>query len=100
MDAEDRTFMRELLRRHEKATDAMIRRSDAMIERSDAALRRSDTYFEAMIRRFDEGTDRLREHGRQMEEDHREFVTEMRAQRAALFRILDPLDEGPASAGA
>jgi hypothetical protein len=38
MDADDRAFMRELLLRHEKATDAMIRR-------------------------LDEGTERLREHG-------------------------------------
>ena len=73
MDADDRVFMRELLLRHEKATDAMIRR-------------------------LDEGTERLREHGRQMEEDHREFVEELRAQRTALFRILERLGEGPARA--
>ncbi len=30
----------------------------------------------------------------------REFVAEMRAQRQALFRILDRLDGGSASAGA
>jgi hypothetical protein len=75
MDPDDRVFMREPLRRHEKATDAMIRR-------------------------LDEGTERLREHGRQMEEGHREFVEEMRAQRTALVRILDRLDGGPAGAGA
>ena len=33
MDPDDRVLMRELLRRHEKATDAMIGRSDAMIRR-------------------------------------------------------------------
>jgi hypothetical protein len=75
MDAEDREFMRELLRRHEKATDAMVRR-------------------------LDEGTVALRQHASQMEADHREFIEELRAQRAAAFRILDRLDEGPAGAGA
>jgi hypothetical protein len=86
MDPDDRTFMRELLQRHDKATDAMIRRHDA-----NSA---------AMIRRLDAGTEQLREHGRAMREDHREFVAEMRSQRAALFRILDRLDGGPAGAGA
>ena len=73
MDADDRVFMRERLLRHGKAMDAVIRR-------------------------LDEGTERLREHGRQMEEDHREFVEELRAQRTALFRILERLGEGPARA--
>ena len=35
-----------------------------------------------------------------MREDHRQFVEEMKAQRMALFRILDRLDEGGAGAGA
>ena len=33
-------------------------------------------------------------------EDHREFLEEVRAERAAVFRILDRLDEGGAGAGA
>jgi hypothetical protein len=93
VDPEDRDFMRELLLRHEKATDAMIRRLDEN------------------TRRLDENTRRLNENTRQMREDHalfvrrveegtREFVAEMRAQRAALFRILDRLDGGGATAGA
>jgi hypothetical protein len=53
-----------------------------------------------MIRGLDEGTERLRGHGREMREDHRVFVEEMRAQRAALSRILDRLHEGPTGAGA
>jgi hypothetical protein len=93
MDEDDRAFMHELLRRHEKATDAMIARHDAGF---DEVIKRSD----AVIRRLDEGTERLRQFGREMQEDHREFVEGMRAQRAALFRILDRLDEGPAGAGA
>jgi|Tabmets5t2r1_1033131.scaffolds.fasta_scaffold19340_3 hypothetical protein len=86
MDADDRAFMHELLRRHEKATDAMIARHDAN--------------FEAMIRRFNAGTVQLREHTRELREDHRGFVDEMRAQRMALFRILDRRDQGGAGAGA
>lgn len=82
MDADDRTFMHELLRRHEKATDAMIARFDATTER------------------FNAGTEQLKEHTREMREDHREFLEEVRAQRAAVFRILDRLDEGGAGAGA
>jgi hypothetical protein len=82
MDAEDREFMRELLRCHEKSSDAMI------------------AGFERVLRRFDAETERVRKHTRQMEEDHREFVAQLRAQRAALFRVLDRLDEGPAGAGA
>jgi hypothetical protein len=82
MDADDRAFMHELLRRHEKATDSMI------------------TGFDAMIKRFDAGTEQLKEHTREMREDHREFLEEVRAQRAAVFRILDRHDEGGAGAGA
>ena len=37
---------------------------------------------------------------RKMAEDHREFIEELRAQRAAAFRSLDRLDEGPAGPGA
>ena len=82
MGADDRVFMRELLRRHEKASEAMI------------------AGFDQMLRRFDAETQLLRRHTRQMEADHREFIEELRAQRAAAFRILDRLDEGPAGAGA
>jgi hypothetical protein len=35
-----------------------------------------------------------------MREQRREFVEEMRAQRAALFRMLDRFDEGGSAAGA
>ena len=50
MDADDRAFMRELLRRHEKATDAMI------------------AGFDAMIKRFDAGTELLKEQTREARE--------------------------------
>jgi hypothetical protein len=99
MDEDDRTFMRELLGRHEKATDAMIARYDAGF---DEMIKRHDAGFssDATIKRFNAGTEQLREHTREMREDHRGFVEEMRAQRMTLFRILDRLDEGGAGAGA
>jgi hypothetical protein len=90
MEPEDRLSMPELLLRHEKATDAMIARLDAGTEamrvRTRAIVREMDTSTTALSRRIDAGT--------------REFVAEMRAQRAALFRILDRLDGGGASTGA
>ena len=104
MDPEDREFMRQLLLRHEKATDAMIARLDegtARIREETAEIRQRT----AQIRQ--ETAEGIRE----MREDHaafiqrvhagtREFVAEMRAQRQALFRILDRLDSGGAGAGA
>ena len=44
--------------------------------------------------------DRIEENTRLLREHRREFVEEMRAQRAALFRILDRLDGGGEAAGA
>ena len=107
MDPDDREFMRELLLRHEKATDAMIARLDrgtAEIVARTAAIRRQVRDESAAIRRqTDEGIREMREdHAafiRRVDEGTREFVAEMRAQRQALFRVLDRLDGG-ASAGA
>jgi hypothetical protein len=65
---ENRTFMRELLLRHERVTNAMVRQLEA--------------------------------NTRAINEQRREFVDEMRAQRAALFRLLDRLDGGADPAGA
>ncbi len=78
--------MRELLLRHEKAADAMI-------DRFNALTRHLDAKTDAIIRRTDEVV-------AQMEAQRREFVDEMQAQRSALFRILDRLDEGGSTAGA
>jgi hypothetical protein len=78
VEPEYREFMRELVLRHEKATDAMIARLDAGTEeiriRIDQLKRTGDAQAEA-----------LRAHTR-------EFVAEMQAQRRALFRVLDRLD--------
>ncbi|HEX2414277.1 MAG TPA: hypothetical protein VHJ37_03575 [Thermoleophilaceae bacterium] len=72
---DNRAFMRKLLRRHEKATGAMVARLDA-------------------------GTRELEAHPERMNADHREFIQELRAERAAAFRSLDRLDDGGAAAGA
>jgi hypothetical protein len=78
MEPEDREFMRQLLLRHEKATDAMIARLDKGTE--EIGIR-----IEQLKRTGDAQAEALRAHTR-------EFVAEMRAQRQALFRVLDRLD--------
>jgi hypothetical protein len=70
--------MRQLLLRHEKATDAMIARLRADSEESR--------------RRAEEIRLRTVEAIREIRAHRREFVAEMRAQRQALFRVLDRLD--------
>jgi hypothetical protein len=96
MDANDRKFMRQLLRRHEKATDAMIARFNEMTARFSAMTAR----FEENTRRFAAHTDLFAAHTEAMRRDHREFWDEQRAQRQALLRMLDRLDRGPEGAGA
>jgi hypothetical protein len=78
MEPEDREFMRQLLLRHEKATDAMIARLD-----EGTAMLREET--RQIKRQGDAHTKALRAHTR-------EFVAEMRAQRQALLHVLDRLD--------
>jgi hypothetical protein len=78
MEPEDREFMRQLLLRHEKATDAMITRLKADAEESR--------------RRAEEIRLRTVEAIREIRAHRREFVAAMRAQRQALFRMLDRLD--------
>jgi hypothetical protein len=78
MEPEDREFMRQLLLRHEKATDAMIKRLEV-----GAAESRARTA--EILARTKANTEAIRAHTR-------EFVAEMQAQRQALFRVLDRLD--------
>jgi hypothetical protein len=82
----NRAFMRELLLRHEKATDTMITR-----------LREDTRELREHRKEFRQYRDEWREAVR---EERREFVAEMRAQREALFRMLDKLDGGGQAAGA
>jgi hypothetical protein len=85
MEPEDREFMRRLLLRHEKATDAMIKRLDEGTERIRAETQQIRIRTEQIKRSGDTHTEALRAHTR-------EFVAEMQAQRQALFRVLDRLD--------
>jgi hypothetical protein len=68
-EAEFRDFMREQTLRHERAMREVIRRTDEMVRRSDVQI---DTL--------------------------NDLVEESRAQRAALFAMIDRLGPGPASA--
>lgn len=85
MEPEDREFMRQLLLRHEKATDAMIARLKADTEESRRRAEESRRRAEEIRLRTVEAIREIRAH-------RREFVAEMRAQREALFRMLDRLD--------
>jgi hypothetical protein len=85
MEPEDREFMRELLLRHEKTTDAMIARLNRESEESRVRTERIRADIAKIRGRTDEVIVEMRA-------QRREFVDEMRAQRQALFRILDGLD--------
>jgi hypothetical protein len=85
MDPDDREFMRQLLLRHEKATDAMIARLDKGTEESGKRIEEIRIRIEELKRTGNAQADALRA-------QTREFVAEMRAQRQALFRVLDRLD--------
>jgi Serine acetyltransferase, N-terminal len=89
MEPEDREFMRELLLRHEKATDAMIARLDKESEESRVRSERIRAEIKEIRTRTDEWVAEMRA---EMRAHRREFVDEMRAQRQALFRVLDRLD--------
>ena len=68
-ESEFRDFMREQTLRHERVMREVIRRTDEMVRRSDVQI---DTL--------------------------NDLVEESRAQRAALFAMIDRLGPGPASA--
>ena len=102
-----KTFIREITRRHESATDAMIRRSDAPQARmkvhsdSQAAATREQTA------RLRDHTGALREVRTELREmrtepraDRRVVFEEMRAKRAALFAMSEVLEGGAPGAGA
>jgi hypothetical protein len=116
-----KTFIREITRRHEVATDAMIRRSDAtqaamklhfdaqaaatgaqaaVLNEQTEALREHRTVLNEQTLAMREITAALREFRGEVRNDMRELFEEMRAQRAALFVILDRLQGGGAEAGA
>jgi hypothetical protein len=116
-----KTFIREITRRHESATDAMIRRSDA----TQAAMK---VHFDSQAAATREQTARLRDHTGALREmrtglrgmrtglhevrtelremrtepraDRRVVFEEMRAKRAALFAMSEVLEGGDPGAGA
>jgi hypothetical protein len=85
MEPDDREFMRQLLLRHEKATDAMIASLNSGSEESRVRTERIRADIEQIRARTYELIEDMRAH-------RREFVEEMRFQRQALFRVLDRLD--------
>jgi hypothetical protein len=85
MEPEDREFMRQLLLRHEKASDAMIARLNQATEESRLRCEQIRADIAEVKRTGGAQAEALRAHTR-------EFVAEMRAQRHALFRVLDRLD--------
>jgi hypothetical protein len=88
-----RTFIREITRRHELATKEMIRRS----QEQSAELRGQ---FAAIRDDIRANTATLQELAGDIRVHRMEFVEEMRAQRAALFAVIDRLEgPGPATSG-
>lgn len=69
-ESELREFMREQSLRHESTMREVIKRTDEMVRRSDEMIRRSDVQIDTLV----------------------DLRDESRAQRAALFRVLDRLD--------
>jgi len=88
-----RTVIRETNLRHERFMRELSERQETVLGGVVTQLREQSTELRQHRRE-------LREHRKQMREGHREFVEESRAQRAALFRILDRLDGGDAPAAA
>jgi len=88
-----RTFIREITRRHELATKEMIRRS----QEQSAEMRGQ---FAAIRDDIRANTATLQELAGDIRMHRMEFVEEMRAQRAALFAVIDRLEgPGPATSG-
>jgi hypothetical protein len=85
MEPEEREFMRQLLLRHEKATDAMVARLNRESEESRVRTERIRADIAEIRARTEQFVKEMTAH-------RREFVDEMRAQRQALFRVLDRLD--------
>jgi hypothetical protein len=83
-----RTFIRELLLRFDRGMDAVYANLAAVREEQRAAREESRRYFEAI--RAEQKADR---------EKLDEILAEGHAGRQALFKVLDRLDEGPATAG-
>lgn len=76
-------FIREITLRHERAS-----------QQTDRWLQIADDRTQEMIRKGEEMTSELRDLREQMNSELRDLRAESRAQRAALFRMLDRLGPG------
>jgi ABC-type transporter Mla subunit MlaD len=92
MDPDDREFMGQLLLRHEKASDAMIARLNQATEESRLRTEQIRADIAEVKRTGGAQTEALGAQAEALRAHTREFVAEMRAQRQALFRVLDRLD--------
>jgi hypothetical protein len=89
-ESEDlRAFIRDLMARFDRGMDAVLARID------EEAARRAERERDS-IRRHEE----VRAHQEADRERLEDILAENRAQRAALWRILDRLDNGGGAAGA
>ncbi len=91
--------------------DAHMARGNELMEQNRAAFQdlrtflrdmtlRQEKVMREMLARLDEQGKMLREQTEVIREGREEFVQESRAQRAALFRMLDRLDGGDSPAAA
>jgi hypothetical protein len=78
-----RAFIRDLMARFDRGMDAVLRKQDEMERKFDLVREESRRYFEALDRRLQEDARRTDD-----------IIAENRAQRDALFRILDRFDNG------
>jgi predicted phage gp36 major capsid-like protein len=83
-ESEDlRAFVRDLMARFDRGMDAVTRKQDQLDRKFELAREESRRYFEALDRRLEEDARRTDD-----------IIADNRAQRDALFRILDRLDNG------
>ena len=100
------------------ADDEVLRRIDHSLARIDEHMERSNQHMERGNRLVEENRaffreltlrserfmreiiEQLRESSALIREHREDYFAESRAQRAALFRLLDRLDNGPGAAGA
>jgi hypothetical protein len=93
-----RTFIREVTRRHELATNEMIRRSQEQSAEMRVHFGEMRGQFAAIRDDIRANTATLLELAADIRAHRLEFVEEMRAQRAALFAVIDRLEGGPGPA--
>ena len=94
-DSDLRTFIHELMLRYER-TMAGFERRMLNFERAVASFEARQVAFE---RRTDDLIEEMKRHRKEHSAELRDLLDENRAQRQALLRVLDRLDNGGAAAG-